>query len=328
MSQAVVRSVDAQRWNNAVSFLHPVLDEEYRGSLGRLPGVQIEGFVRSQAILENANDTIAVSMLGLIPAGSLHAVNLVSGRMAQTDNEIVLGADLARRLGVATGSELDLTIRNDRRRVAVVGVKSDVVLSEAIMSLPALQRLLEMEEQATGMFVAGSESTAATTVADHLRALAFVGRVTGRMALVGEFTAFLEDIRRIVLLVAGIALFVAVVFIAANLSMAVAEQATEFSTLWALGFNRSAATRIVLVNALVQTALGLLLAVPLTAVLAALLNALASRAWFDQATYVSPLIPLLVGGSVVVLTVVGTHLTFRRFWQSDLLDNLRTRSIQ
>jgi hypothetical protein len=43
---------------------------------------------------------------------------------------------------------------------------------------------------------------------------------------------------------------------------------------------------------------------------------------------VSPLIPLLVGGSVVVLTVVGTHLTFRRFWQSDLLDNLRTRSIQ
>jgi putative ABC transport system ATP-binding protein len=36
------------------------------------------------------------------------------------------------------------------------------------------------------------------------------------------------------------------------------------------------------------TAVALLLAVPLTAALAAFLNALASRAWLDQATYVSP----------------------------------------
>jgi putative ABC transport system permease protein len=328
MSQAVLRSVDSQRWSSAVSFLHPVLDEDYQGSVVTSPGVRVEGFVRSQAMLENASNRIAVSMLGVIPSGSLHAVNLVSGRMAQTDDEIVLGADLARRFGVSTGSELDLTIRNDRRRVAVVGVKSDVVLSEAIMSLPALQRLLEMEEQATGMFVAAPDATVATAIADRLRELDFVGRVTGRTALVEEFTAFLEDIRQIVLLVAGIALLVAVVFIAANLSMAVAEQATEFSTLWSLGFNRASAMRIVLVNGLVQTALGLLLAVPLTAALAALLNALASRAWFDQATYVSPLIPLLVVGSVVVLTIVGTHVTFGRFWRSDLLDNLRARSIQ
>jgi hypothetical protein len=39
-------------------------------------------------------------------------------------------------------------------------------------------------------------------------------------------------------------------------------------------------------------------------------------------------IPLLVGGSVVALTIVGTHVTFGRFWRSDLLDNLRTRAIQ
>ena len=328
MEQAVVRSFAAQPWTSAVSFLYPVLDEDYQEAVAASPGVRVEGFVRSQGILENASDTIPVSLLGLKPAGSMRAVNLVSGRMPQADDEIVVGADLARRFGVSTGSELDLRIRNDRRLVNVVGVKSDVVLSEAVMSLAALQRLLEIEEQATGMFVAASNASDADAVAERLRHLDFVGRITGRATLVDEFTAVLEDIRKIVLLVAVIALLVAVVFIAANLSMAVAEQATEFSTLWALGYNRVAANRIVLVNGLVQTVLGLLLAVPLTAGLSALLNALASRAWFDQATYISPILPLLVVGSVMVLTVVGTNVAFGRFWRSDLLDNLRARAIQ
>jgi putative ABC transport system permease protein len=327
MQQAVLRSVDSQPWNSVVSFLHPVLDEDYRGAAAEGSGMRVEGFVRSQAILGNAAGTVAVSVLGLTPGGSLHAMNLVSGRMPEHDDEIVLGADVARRLGASTGSGLDLTIRNDRRRVDVVGIKSDVVLSETIMSLGSLQRLLEMEEQATGMFVAVDDPAAAARV-ERLRDLDFVGRVTGRAGLVAEFADFLQDIRQIVLLVAAIALLVAVVFITANLSMAVGEQATEFSTLWALGYTRVMAARIVLVNALVQTGLGLVLAVPLTAALALLLNALASRAWFEQTTHVSPVIPLLVAGFVIMLTVAGTKVTFGRFWRSDLLGTLRSRSIQ
>jgi putative ABC transport system permease protein len=328
MQHAIVRTFDSQPWTSAVSFLYPVVDEDYQGVFPASSGVQVEGFVRSQAFLENARDTIAISLLGLKPEGSLHAVNLVAGRMPRSDDEIVIGADLARRFAVSAGSELDLRFRNDRRRVRVVGVKSDVVLSEAVMSLPMLQRLLELEEQATGMFVGIGDGAAAAAVADRLRELPFVGRVTDRTTVVGEFIEVMQDLRRIVLLVAAIALLVAVVFIAANLSMAVAEQATEFSTLWALGFNRVAARWIVLANGLMQTALGLLLAVPLAAALAELLNRLASRAWFDQPTYVSPLMPLAIGASVVLLTIVGTYVTFDRFWRSDLLDNLRARAIQ
>jgi len=203
-----------------------------------------------------------------------------------------------------------------------------VVMSEAVMSLSALQGLLELEEQATGMFVAAGEGTEPTAVAARLQQLDFVSRVTGRATLVAEFTTILQDIRKIVLLVAGITLLVAIVFITANVSMAVAEQATEFSTMWALGYSRSAAARVVLVNASVQTVLGLLLAVPLTAALAIFLNHLASRAWFDQTTYVSPTVPVAVIAGVMILTVAGTRVAFERFWSSDLLDNLRTRSIQ
>jgi ABC-type lipoprotein release transport system permease subunit len=328
MEQAIVRTFDIQRWQSAVSFLYPVVDEDYQGAIAALPGARAEGFVRSQGILEHASDTAAVSLLGVKSSGSLYAVNLVSGRMPQGADEIVIGADLARRLRVSAGSALDLRIRADRRRVAVVGVKSDVVPFEAIMSLAALQRLLELEEQATGMFVAVSPPGNAAAAAEQLREVDFVGRVTGRGTLVAEFVATIRELRKIVMLVAAVALLVAIVFIVANLSMAVSEQATEFSTLWALGYTRATARRIVMVNGLVQTAFALVLAMPLTAAIAGLLNAMASRAWFDQPTFISPLIPLLVGSSVVTLTVIATHVAFGRFWQSSLLDNLRARAIQ
>jgi ABC-type lipoprotein release transport system permease subunit len=243
-------------------------------------------------------------------------------------NEILIGADVPRRLGVSVGDTVELRIRNDRRRARVVGVKSDVVLSEAVMALPALQSLLEMEEQATGMFLAFPDTAAAGGVAARIRSLDFVGRVTSRAELVDEFSTLLADIRKLVLLVAIVALAVAVVFITANLNMAIAEQATEFSTLWALGYDRATTTRIVIVNSAAQATLALLLAVPLTAMLAGVLNRLASRAWFDQTTYLSPLLVPIVGMGVMALTLGGTMIAFRRFWGADLLENLRTRSIQ
>jgi putative ABC transport system permease protein len=328
MEQAIVRSVQSQPWTSAVSFLYPVVDEDYQNAVAAFPGARAEGFVRATATLANATGSIDVSVLGLKPFGSLQVLNIVSGRMPRAGTEILIGADLARRLDVSTGSGLELRIRNERRPVVVSGIKSDVAMSEAVMSLSVLQGLLELEEQATGMFVAAGEGTEPAALAARLQQLDFVSRVTGRATLVAEFTTILQDIRKIVLLVAGITLLVAIVFITANVSMAVAEQATEFSTMWALGYSRSAAARVVLVNASVQTVLGLLLAVPITAALAIFLNHLASRAWFDQTTYVSPMVPLAVIAGVMILTVVGTRVAFERFWRSDLLDNLRTRSIQ
>jgi ABC-type antimicrobial peptide transport system permease subunit len=152
--------------------------------------------------------------------------------------------------------------------------------------------------------------------------------VAARSGLLAEFTALVDDIRKLVLLVASIALVLAAVFITANLSMGIAEQATEFSTLWALGYNRRAATQVVLVNGAAQTVLALLLALPLTLGLAWVLDTLASRAWFDQPTYLS--LPLLctVATGVVALALTGTVLAFRRFWRTDLLEHLRMRAAQ
>nr|AEH26487.1 hypothetical protein [uncultured Acidobacteria bacterium A3] len=328
MQQTIVRSFESDRWTSAVSFLYPVLGEEYESAAAAIPGIRAEGFVRAQAMVANGTETIEVSLAGLQPQGSLRTVNVVAGRMPRAANEILIGADLSRRLDVAEGSPLELRVRNQRHQVVVVGIKSDVVLSEVVMALPAVQTLLEIEEQATGMFVAIPDAADAAAVTAQLRQLDFVGRVTKRTTLVAEFTAILQDIRKLVLLVAVIALLVAIVFITANLNMAIAEQATEFSTLWALGYNRAAATQIVAVNSAAQAILALAIAVPLTGVLAVFLNALASRAWFDQATYVSPLLAPLAGGGVMLLTIGGTIVTFRRFWRTDLLENLRTRSIQ
>jgi putative ABC transport system permease protein len=328
MRQAVRRSFEADRWATVVSFLYPVLDEEYGGAVAGVAGARVEGFVRAQAMLANGGATSAVSLLGLTPAGSLRHINVVAGRMPRTADEMVLGKDLARRLDVSAGSTIELRIRNRQLPFLVVGIKSDVVPAEAVLSKPVLQNLLELDEQATGMFVALPVEADAQAITAQLRTLEYVGRVTARSALLAEFTALVDDIRKLVLLVASIALVLAAVFIIANLSMGISEQATEFSTLWALGYNRRAATQVVLVNGAAQTVLALLLALPLTLGLAYVLDTLASRAWFDQPTHLS--LPLLctVASGVVALALTGTVLAFRRFWRTDLLEHLRMRAAQ
>lgn len=327
MHAAIGRSFQSQPWDRAVSFLYPTLEDEYAEVVREVPGARAEGFVRSQASLEHAGKALDVALLGLAHGDSLRRVNLVAGRMPTGPGEVVLGADLVRKLAADVGAVLRLDLRGAKHPVKVVGIKSDVVLSEAVLDLRALQTLLELEDQVTGMFVA--------VPAAHLGRLdkaldgqAFVGRITNKDALASEFKKILQDLRKLVLLVAGIALAVAVVFIVANLNMTMNERVVEFSTLWALGCGRRTAKGIVLADGLAHACVALLVALPATLLLAKLLNGLASKAWFDQPTALS--LPLLfgAGAATLALTAIGAQASFRSFWSDTLVRRLRDRAIQ
>ena len=75
------RSAASGPWTSAVSFLYPVVDEDYQNAVAAFPGARAEGFVRATATLANATASIDVSVLGLKSAGALQVLNIVSGRM-------------------------------------------------------------------------------------------------------------------------------------------------------------------------------------------------------------------------------------------------------
>ncbi len=328
MGSAIMESFSGQRWSRAVSFLYPTLDDAYNAIL-RLPGVAgVEPFIRAQGQLATDRRTLDTSVLGMRERGSLRAVTLRAGRLAEGPGEIVIGEDLARRLGLRLGSAAMLQLRNRQIPVKVVGVKSDVLLGESLVAFSWAQELLELEDQATGAFVAYAPGADTTALDAKLRRIDFVARLTHRDQLAAEFRSVLQDIRKLVMLVAFIALSVAVLFLTVGLSMTASERAGELATLRALGYGPRLIAQIVLTEAVAQVVLALVLVVPISRLVAEYLNRLASEAWFSQPTVYPAALYGTIAAATLAFAVAATVPAVRRLQGMSIIHALRARQIE
>ena len=328
MSAVMARSFESQRWTRAVSFLHPVLDDSFE-ALRKLPDVEdVEPFLRAQGQLGSRTAAMDVSVLGIRPEGSLRAANFRAGRMAASAEEIVLGEDVCRRLGVSVGDSVTLRIRNDDHAVRVVGIKSDVLLGEALVRFDVAQRWMEMEDQATGVFLRARVGVDLPVLDRALRAFDFVGKLTPHEQLVADFTKILQDIRKLVSMVVAIALLAAALFLLSNTIMLVAERSGQIATLSAIGAGAWFSSLIMLTEVLGQTAIAMLLATPLGYGLAAILNGLAGRAWFSQPTVLAPAAMLGLFLGVVALTLAAFVPGLWSAFRLNPAAALRARSIE
>jgi putative ABC transport system permease protein len=327
MKHTVNVSLGQQQWQRAVSFAYPVLDEDYLPLTRAFPGARLEPFVRTRGTLRTESDSQDVSLLGIQPLASLRGVQLKEGRLAQGPGEVVVGADLLKRLHTKLGAELLLSVRHEQVALRIVGVKSDVLLGEAVLPIAELQKLSELEDQASGVFVRLTDAEQLARFDQSLRGQELVAKVVHHDSLTSKFMLILTDIRKLVMLVAGIALLVGVLFISANLSMTMQDRATELSTLWALGADRKTALHMIVVEIGVQTLCALLVAAPLTWILATLINRLWSDAWFEQTTFVSASLVATIGSGVVALSLLSGVWLFSAYWRSGMLDNLRARGL-
>lgn len=328
MGAAIDGSFANQRWDRTVSFLYPTLDEEY-AEIGRWEGVEaVEPFVRAQGQIVAATQTRDTSVLGLQPQGSMRTIALREGRLARAAGEIVIGEDLARRLVLGLGSEVELQLRNRRHRVSVVGIKSDVLLGESLVSLQWARELLELEDQATGAFVAFEASADDAKLDASLVRLDFAARLTRRDQLVSEFRTIIEDIRKLVTLVAFIALAVAALFVAVGLTMTASERAGEIATLRALGYGPRFVAQVVLSESATNLFLALLLVAPASWAIAEYLNGLASKAWFSQPTVYPSILYGVVAIAAVVVALGATIPAVRGLQQMNIVQALRSRQIE
>jgi len=267
-------------------------------------------------------------VLGIAPVDSLRGLHLKEGRQAVRRGEVVVGSDLLKRLHTGLGDHVLLTLRDERQDLQIVGVKTDVLLGEIVLPIAEVRRLAELEDQASGVFVQLRDAAQRARFDDEITRHEFVAKVVQHDGLTGKFMLILQDIRKLVLLVAAIALLVGVIFIAANLSMTMQDRSTELSTLWALGCGRRTALSAIAVEVLAQTSGALLFAAPTTWLLAGLINRLWSDAWFEQATYVSSSLVWGMAGAVLALTALAGSAAFWLFWRGGMLENLRARALQ
>ncbi|MDX6275696.1 MAG: putative transport system permease protein [Frankiales bacterium] len=218
----------------------------------------------------------------------LSPLTLASGSPPQTDHEVAVDAGTAKRADIRLGDQLTATLKDGPQVVTVTaivrfGTTDSLAGATLVVFDPdAAQRLLGEPGEYDTITVAAGGGVSDAVLATRVRAA--VPRdleiLTGaESAAQGSknVSGFLSIFRMILLVFAGISLFVGIFIIANTFSILVAQRTRELALLRALGASRKQVTRSVVgegaavgfVGATVAIGVGILVAIGLRGLLSA-----------------------------------------------------------
>jgi putative ABC transport system permease protein len=188
-------------------------------------------------------------------------LNLLEGRWAEGDGEVVLDAGVADREDYVVGDTVQISTLQPKQDFEVVGiarfgeVDSLGTATFVVFDLPTAQALLDREGQVDSISVAGRDGTTPEQLIDEIQPV-LPENAQVRSAdteaqedkdEISEFTSFIEYF---LLAFAGIALFVGAFVIFNTLSITVAQRTREFATMRTVGASRRQILWSVIVEAL------------------------------------------------------------------------------
>jgi putative ABC transport system permease protein len=188
-------------------------------------------------------------------------MNILEGRWAENDREVVLDVGTADRANFAVGDTVEISTLQPKRPFEVVGlarygdVDSLGAAAFAVFDLGTAQDLLDREGLVDTIGVAGTDGTTPEQLISEIQpvlpndAQVRSGSVEAEedQEEISEFTTF---IRYFLLAFAGIALFVGAFVIFNTLSITVAQRTREFATMRTVGASRRQILWSVIVEAL------------------------------------------------------------------------------
>jgi ABC-type lipoprotein release transport system permease subunit len=276
----VVQNFQREHWDLAIDFLYPVFPEDVLDLAKIDPGVKTEPYFRSSAELWKGDQFQISGLLGIQPQTEMKTVRLIRGRNLSTgsSDEIIISKDLAEKLHVDLGDSLDVKVREVKYPFKIVGVESEIMIAQCIMSLDAARHVLGFSDKITGLYVRGASHAPALT--QQLYSQEYVGRVTSKKQMADSFISLLAEITKLVVLAAVISILVALLFIFTSINITISEQEREYATLKALGFGKRILRTIILTEAWAQAAVAAVIAIPIGFIVARALTARMSQAWF------------------------------------------------
>jgi putative ABC transport system permease protein len=251
----------------------PPVDEALVDEVNALPDVEIA----SGAVADETNTKIigsdgkAINTQGSPSLGfgvetgpevdRFNPLNLLEGRWAEGDGEVVIDAGTADREDYEVGDTIQISTLQPKQDFELTGIAKfgDVdslgTATFAVFELGTAQQLLDREGQVDSISVAGREGTTSQQLIDAIEPV-LPGDAQVRSAAVeaqedkddiSEFTSF---IRYFLLAFAFIALFVGAFVIFNTLSITVAQRTREFATMRTVGASRRQILWSVIVEAL------------------------------------------------------------------------------
>ncbi|WP_437989419.1 ABC transporter permease [Sorangium sp. So ce145] len=267
---------------------------------------------------------------GAAPGAILHrTVDRHGAFVPIPDEGLLLGAYLARKLGVRPGDELTVEVLEGRRpvrQVPVAALIDDLVGASATMDLDALNRLLGEGDVISGAYLAVDRLGEEAVYAQLKRTPAVAGVSTTRAALESFDKIMGENLgvmRTIQLVFSSIIAF-AVVFNKARIALA--ERSRELASLRVLGFTRAEVSRILLGELGVTTLAGIPLGMGLGYYFAwAMCQAYEDTEMFRFPLIIHPSTYAYAALVVLVSAAFSALVVRRRIDQLDLVGVLKTR---
>jgi len=287
--------------------------QEIEALLARSPGVTaVAPTVTGPAIAARGGGAIALSVRGIELESYRNVVDvesrLVEGSFDLAGFHIVVGTELARKLGVTLGGRVRIQGAAERGGVYTVSGIFDynsAALNESLvfLSLRGAQTLFGVPGGVSALEVKGEDIFEAEALAERIRSR------TGLVAeswmeqngdlLVGLRSQSMSSIMIQVFVILAVALGIASV-----LAVSVVQKAREIGILRATGTRIASVTRIFLLQGAVLGGIGSLFGIALGTLLA-LFFAGVARNPDGSATFPVALTPLLYGRSALIAIIVG-----------------------
>jgi len=287
--------------------------EEVERSLRRTPGVtSVAPTVTGPAIVLRGQGTLAVSVRGIEPESYQGIVDLesrlVAGSMDLSSARIVVGSELARKLGTGLGGVLRVQAGGDRTgSYTVTGIFDfgAAALDEGLvfLSLRNAQSLFGLEGGVSALEVKGEDIFAADALAAGIRDRTGLS-ARSWMEQNGDLLVALRSQSMSSIMIQAFVILAVALGIASVLAVSVVQKTREIGILRATGTGARAVTRIFLIQGATLGAVGSLVGIAFGTFLALFFASLA-RNPDGSATFPVALTGWLYARSVGVALGVG-----------------------
>ncbi|KYF61936.1 ABC transporter permease [Sorangium cellulosum] len=321
---------------DAAVFFYQAVPRAALAELASVPGVlHVEPLRAAPVILRVGHREHRTAIVGLterssVPHATLHRTVDRHGAIVPVPDEgLLLGAYLARKLGVRPGDVVTVEVLEGRRpvrQVPVAALIDDLVGASATMDLDALNRLLGEGDGISGAYLA-VDRLAEEAVHERLKRTPAVAGVSTTRAARESFDKIMgENLGRMRLFQLVFSSIIAFAVVYNKARIALAERSRELASLRVLGFTRAEVSVILLGELGVTTLAGIPLGMGLGYYFAwAMCQAYEDTEMFRFPLVIYPSTYAYAALVVLVSAVFSALVVRRRIDRLDLVGVLKTR---
>ncbi|MFW9849468.1 MAG: FtsX-like permease family protein [Candidatus Thorarchaeota archaeon] len=249
-----------EHWDMLVDFKQTMNSTEVNNLLAQVDDiVNFEPYLKLGANAFINDRPQIISLLGLNSSGRLHGFNLESGRVIENPHEIMVDITVSDMLGVGQDDIINFTIGDTSRLFTIVGIISSP-MNVIYVSLSEINEALGVE-MISGMFVKIRDWADSGSVSQEVYSLDEVENVMTRSEATRGIISS-DESTTIAVAMAGMAMILLLAVIWNIVSISVGEKLSEFAQLEAIGWSRNTLARLLFIELMIVSLLGILLSIP------------------------------------------------------------------